>query len=120
MEANREPVGVGIPTTCASAIELDLNDAIHNVLLKEMIDKVAPIISAVTAANPTDCGVIDGSITITASGGGPLQYSIDGGTTWQASDNFTGLQAATYEISCWVFYENILLDRSPPARELRN
>ncbi len=41
----------------------------------------------------------NGMITITASGGmGPYQYSIDGGSTWQASSIFTGLTSATYTL----------------------
>lgn len=41
-----------------------------------------------------------GSITITASGGGtpPYQYSINGGSTYQSSNAFTGLAAGTYTV----------------------
>ncbi|NJN77676.1 MAG: hypothetical protein HC803_04550, partial [Saprospiraceae bacterium] len=55
-----------------------------------LTDKVAPTIVSVTPTDPTDCGVNDGTITINATGSGALQYSINGGTTWQASDVFTG------------------------------
>ncbi|MFT4681686.1 MAG: hypothetical protein ACI9YU_001535, partial [Flavobacteriales bacterium] len=49
-------------------------------------------------ANPS-CGVSDGSILITASGGtAPLQYSIDNGVTFQAGNGFTGLLAGNYDI----------------------
>lgn len=41
----------------------------------------------------------DGTITVTATGGtGTKQYSIDNGTTWQASNVFTGLAAGTYQL----------------------
>ncbi|MBM3915552.1 MAG: T9SS type B sorting domain-containing protein [Sphingomonadales bacterium] len=41
----------------------------------------------------------NGTITITAQGGtAPLQYSIDGGTTWQTSNAFTGLLGGTYSV----------------------
>ncbi|NJN77265.1 MAG: hypothetical protein HC803_02175, partial [Saprospiraceae bacterium] len=63
-----------------------------------LTDKVAPTISAVASTNVTDCGLADGTITITASGTGSLQYSINGGTTWQASDVFDNLAAGTYQI----------------------
>ena len=56
----------------------------------------APSITNVAFVDPTDCGVLDGSITVTASGGtGPLQYSKDGGTNWETNNGlFTGLDAS--------------------------
>lgn len=45
------------------------------------------------------CGMANGTITITASGGTPaLEYSIDGGTTFFPTGNFTGLLNATYDV----------------------
>ncbi|NJN78664.1 MAG: hypothetical protein HC803_10365 [Saprospiraceae bacterium] len=61
-------------------------------------DKVAPTITNVQGTNPSNCGVNNGTITITASGTGALQYSINGGSTWQAADNFSNLAAGTYQI----------------------
>ena len=59
-----------------------------------------PIITECISANPTDCGVNDGSLTILAVGGqGALQYSIDGGTTWQTSNEFTGLGEGTFSVA---------------------
>lgn len=41
----------------------------------------------------------NGTITVTAQGGtAPLQYSINGGTTWQSSNVFTGLSGGTYSV----------------------
>ena len=42
----------------------------------------------------------DGSITITnpSGGSGEYEYSIDGGTSWQASGSFTGLSADSYNV----------------------
>jgi hypothetical protein len=70
----------------------------------------ASSIESVTAASdlaytPTltdeNCGAGDGIIDLVASGGdgGPYQYSIDGGVTYQASGNFTGLSAGSFNIS---------------------
>lgn len=52
-----------------------------------------------TFTQATCAGVNNGTITVNASGGTtPYQYSINGGTTWQASNVFTGLAPATYTI----------------------
>ena len=62
------------------------------------------VISNVIANQPTGCGVDDGSIEIQATGSGSLSYSIDGGTTWQASNTFNGLGAGNYNV--WVQSDN--------------
>jgi len=63
-----------------------------------LVDLGPPTISTVAVSN-ADCGNIDGTITITATGGtGTLQYSIDNGVTFQASNAFTGLGGASYDI----------------------
>ena len=47
---------------------------------------------------PTSCNISNGSITANATGGvAPLQYSING-TTFQASNIFTGLAAGSYTL----------------------
>ena len=63
-----------------------------------LIDNGAPVISAVNSTDPT-CGNTNGTISVVASGGtGSLQYSNDGGATFQASSGFTGLTPGTYNI----------------------
>lgn len=46
-----------------------------------------------------DANCTGGSITITASSGtAPYQYSINGGTTYQSGNSFTGLAGGTYNV----------------------
>lgn len=50
-------------------------------------------------SSPTTAGNSNGSIVVTASGGtAPYQYSINGSTTWQSSNTFTGLGVGVYII----------------------
>ena len=51
-----------------------------------------------TNVNITPCPVNNGSITVNASGSTGYTYSKNGGTTYQASNAFTSLTAATYNI----------------------
>ncbi len=57
-----------------------------------------PTIYGISAVNPQGCGGQSGNITILAFGPSTLQFSIDGGSTWQSSNIFSNLPAATYEI----------------------
>ncbi len=62
---------------------------------------LAPVNSLTQTVAKTDANCTSsGSITITASGGGtpPYQYSINGGSTYQSSNVFTGLAAGTYTV----------------------
>lgn len=67
------------------------------------IEITEPTQISITSETPTDIscnGLTDGQIVIVASGGtGALQYSINNGTTYQASDTFTGLaQGTNYQV----------------------
>lgn len=51
-----------------------------------------PVINSVVSAKPTTCKGTDGTIEVSASGAdGLLEYSINGGTSYQSSNSFTGL-----------------------------
>lgn len=54
-------------------------------------------VTTVLSENPGDCGVNDGSITVNAMGG-PLEFSIDAGATWQQENSFADLSAGDYQI----------------------
>ncbi len=53
-----------------------------------------------TVVNATGAGLTDGSITVATTGTAQsaLEYSKDGGATWQASNQFTGLVYGVYEV----------------------
>lgn len=58
----------------------------------------APMIDDLVIVDPS-CGASDGGITITASGGsGTLQYSVDGGLSFQPSGTFNGLGSGSYAL----------------------
>ncbi len=82
---------------------------------------VPPTISNVSKTDPTSCMNNDGTITVTASEGiAPLEYSKDGGSTWQTSNVFMGLAGGNYAIQvasagqqCPIDYGMVTLT-SPP------
>ena len=82
---------------------------------------VAPAFVDATSTQPNGCAG-DGSITVNASGGtAPLQYSIDGGLTFQSSNIFNNLGGGTYDIvvtnsdgSCDVTGSTIILNEPTP------
>ena len=56
-----------------------------------------PAFSVTNSTNVSCNGGSDGSISLTSSGGtGTVQYSINGGTTYQANGTFTNVTAGTY------------------------
>ncbi|MEO1258230.1 MAG: hypothetical protein AAFZ15_05515 [Bacteroidota bacterium] len=61
-------------------------------------DCAAPSGISSNVTNATNCpGLNNGAITVTASGAN-LEFSINGGSTFQSSSSFTGLSAGTYDI----------------------
>ncbi len=61
------------------------------------VDAITPVTASETHVNPTCNGDTDGSITLTAlTGEAPFTYSLDGGTTFVASNVFGGLSAGSY------------------------
>lgn len=60
----------------------------------------APMVDSIQFIDPTCQGACDGSIVVFASGGtGTIQYSIDGGTTWQPSNAFNTLCAGVINVT---------------------
>ena len=62
-----------------------------------LVSPAGPSISSVNEEDESDCGAGDGSITINSSDSN-LEYSIDGGNTYQGGNSFTGLTAGSYNV----------------------
>ncbi len=62
------------------------------------VEAPQPISISCTKTDATVYGTANGSVTVSASGGnsGYYEYSLNGGTNWQASNVFGGVAAGTY------------------------
>ncbi len=86
-------------------------------------DCPTPNIDSVDFTDPTNCPDLDnGTITITATSANDIEYSIDGGTTFQSNGNFTNLVAAVYNVvirdkesQCEVAYDNNPITLTDPS-----
>ncbi|MEJ7694577.1 PKD-like domain-containing protein, partial [Daejeonella sp.] len=56
-----------------------------------------PVVAA-TASDETSCGANNGAIIIAATGAAPLQYSINGGSTYSSTGAFSGLAPGSYPV----------------------
>jgi PKD repeat protein len=88
-----------------ASYNVQIRDAAHITCVKTLnaalLITQPPILSAAVANTNVTCnGAADGTITITGplGGYGTYQYSVDGGTTWQASGNFAGLIPGFYNV----------------------
>ncbi len=81
-------------------IEIRNNASQCIALLDHAFDLAPPRLSTpeVNWENPSFCGASDGSIRVEMEEAGPLEYSIDGGATWQMGPSFTGLVANAYTV----------------------
>ena len=99
-------LNLNFPNVCPTAdstayvIEVtygDCNTPTNDVIFTDtvVVKKLGP---AMTVAKTDPNCSPNGTITLSATGGiTPYQYSINGGTTWQASNSFTGLAGGTYQ-----------------------
>lgn len=96
----------GLFTTLApSTYDVRIRDAVNSscvIVLNGALQLTEPVVlnASVSSANITCNGSGNGSITISgATGGyGSFDYSIDGGSTWQATGSFTNLIAGSYNV----------------------
>lgn len=78
-------------TGCVSASRLEVSVVVMS----------EPIINVVTASNTTCETSSDGQISIpniSTEFGSTVEYSVNNGSSWQASSVFSGLSAATYQV----------------------
>jgi len=88
-------------TTYTAVVTYTACDGESVVVEDDVVITPSPEAPSLNLGNSTvpSCGLSNGSITVSASGGIPgYQYSIDGGTTYQASGTFTGLPSGVYNI----------------------
>jgi hypothetical protein len=91
IDANGVPTIAGSPQTVGTSQNSTVQDA-------DCSSCTAPTVSAPTVTQPT-CSVTTGTIVVNATGAGTLEYSVDNGTTWVASNTFASLAAGTYNIA---------------------
>ena len=93
------PTFTNLSGTAHTVVIKDANGCTTNVAVT-LIEPTGITISSEVVVNVTGCfGNSNGSITITASGGtGALSYSINGGTSYQATGSFTNLVAGSYQV----------------------
>lgn len=70
---------------------------LENPILLE--EPVFPVVDSVQTLNATGGDTADGQVEVFASGPDDLQYSIDGGETWQNASTFENLLPGIYSIS---------------------
>ena len=110
----------------------NLSAKTYPIIVKDATNCLSPInASVVTQPNPfvisatttnSSCGMNDGGMTITASGGsGALQYSIDDGATFLPTNTFSMLQPKVYKVkvkdskNCISDAKNILVSLPLPV-----
>ncbi len=84
-----------------------------------------PVVNAPSVTQPTGCSSPTGTITVNASAGGALEYSINNGTTYQLSNIFNSLAPGSYNIrvrlqaepACNTAYANnpVVIQNAPSA-----
>src|SRR3989344_5108695 len=107
---------------CAGTYQVIVKDENDCVITStQTITEPTPIVLNVVPTAST-CALANGELLLNASGGASgFDYSIDGGTTTVATNNFTGLLAGTYDIvvtdanNCQVTSQEVLLNEASPV-----
>lgn len=64
----------------------------------ELISPSTPVINAAQRTLPTGCGTNDASITVVMQDYQGMEYSIDGGNSWQSTNIFGNLSSGEYDL----------------------
>lgn len=90
--------GLGLSIDPADLINSLIVTGDSTLLTTVQIVNAPPNAPSASSTNVNCFGAADGTITLTDNGGGtpPYEYSINGGTSFQTSGNFTNLAPATY------------------------
>jgi hypothetical protein len=112
----------------AGTYAIVIHDAAHTICFQNLgnviiLQPTAPLGSTSTSTDVNCFSGIDGTITVTASGGwGTYEYSDNGGGIWQTSNIFSGLIAGTYDVvirdaahTMCTFDEGIVTIHQPAA-----
>jgi len=99
----------GLDPDWYSVFVRDVNTDVVLGLATLQITEPAILNATVTSTNVTCFGGSNGSITISSpsGGSGAYDYTVNGGSTWQASGSFSGLTVGTYNVQ--------IRDRNAPA-----
>ncbi|MEL7119326.1 MAG: hypothetical protein AAFO07_07795 [Bacteroidota bacterium] len=76
----------------------------------ELFAPILPTITSVTTENPTQCQLSDGTIMVQVQGNLGLEYSNDGGISYQSSNVFNGLAANSYDIKVRIIGSDCTVD----------
>lgn len=100
LNASGTPIGQTTPTAlalCAGNYVAQVTDDLCTLTSPITVTELpGPVINSVDLVQPLCAGNANGSLTINHTGA--TQFSINGGTTYQPSNVFTGLTAGTYNI----------------------
>ena len=86
------------PGTYIYYVTQEENGCTSPTLQVKLVIRPVPEILLASSTNETVCNSGDGTVKIIASGQSPLTYSIDGGTSFAASGNFSGLGNGNYPV----------------------
>ena len=118
------PYSITVPqgTYTVSAVDAGSTCPIDTWPTNITVSGPSSMLTATTAKTDVCFGGTNGTITVTAAGGtGTKTYSMDGGTTYQSSNVFTGLAAGTYSIvvkdanNCTITPASVTINQSASA-----